>query len=139
MNRPNDDHMLIKVTNRMAPNQEQKNRPAGTVIKVLHQLFERLPRILIRLLSNPTYLMPRSSSYCSDSKIGTDQTAIASDGVVVLLNNDPHHYKNGMLIVFGFRYWSCLAGNDPDELDLTPDRIVSGSLIHHLQSKGPQQ
>jgi hypothetical protein len=32
-------------------------------------------------------------------------------------------YKLGMLFVIKCRYWSCRAGNDADELDLTQDRI----------------
>jgi len=37
-------------------------------------------------------------------------------------------YKLGMLFVIKCRYWSCRAGNDPDELDLTPDRIDAKAL-----------
>jgi len=34
-------------------------------------------------------------------------------------------YKLGMLFVVKCSYWSCRAGNEPDELDLTPDRITA--------------
>ncbi|MHC4093494.1 MAG: DUF3150 domain-containing protein [Planctomycetota bacterium] len=37
-------------------------------------------------------------------------------------------YKLGMLFVIKCRYWSCRAGNDPDELDLTVDRIEAKAL-----------
>lgn len=37
-------------------------------------------------------------------------------------------YKLGMLFVVKCRYWSCRAGNDPDELDLTPDRIDARAI-----------
>ena len=37
-------------------------------------------------------------------------------------------YKLGMLFVVKCRYWSCRAGNDPDELDLTQDRIEAKAL-----------
>ena len=37
-------------------------------------------------------------------------------------------YKLGMLFVVRCRYWSCRAGNDPDELDLTQDRINAKAL-----------
>ena len=37
-------------------------------------------------------------------------------------------YKLGMLFVIKCRYWSCLAGNDPDELELTPDRIDARAI-----------
>lgn len=37
-------------------------------------------------------------------------------------------YKLGMLFVVKCRFWSCRAGNDPDELDLTPDRIDARAI-----------
>ena len=37
-------------------------------------------------------------------------------------------YKLGMLFVIKCRYWSCRAGNDPNELDLTQDRIDAKAL-----------
>ena len=37
-------------------------------------------------------------------------------------------YKLGMLFVIKCSYWSCRAGNDPDELDLTPDRIDARAI-----------
>ena len=37
-------------------------------------------------------------------------------------------YRLGMLFVAKCRYWSCRAGNDPDELDLTQDRIDAKAL-----------
>ncbi len=37
-------------------------------------------------------------------------------------------YKLGMLFVVKCRYWSCRAGNEPDELDLTQDRIEAKAL-----------
>jgi len=37
-------------------------------------------------------------------------------------------YKLGMLFVVKCRYWSCRAGNDPDELELTPDRIDARAI-----------
>ncbi len=37
-------------------------------------------------------------------------------------------YKLGMLFVIKCRYWSCRAGNDPDELDLSQDRIDAKAI-----------
>lgn len=37
-------------------------------------------------------------------------------------------YKLGMLFVVKCRYWSCRAGNDADELNLTPDRIDARAI-----------
>jgi hypothetical protein len=37
-------------------------------------------------------------------------------------------YKLGMLFTVRCRYWSCRAGNDADELDLTPDRIDARAI-----------
>ena len=37
-------------------------------------------------------------------------------------------YKLGMLFVVKCRFWSCRAGNDPDELDLTSDRIDAKAI-----------
>ncbi len=37
-------------------------------------------------------------------------------------------YKLGMLFVIRCSYWSCRAGNDPDELNLTQDRIQAKAL-----------
>ncbi len=37
-------------------------------------------------------------------------------------------YQLGMLFVVRCRYWSCRAGNDPLELDLTPQRIDAAAL-----------
>jgi len=37
-------------------------------------------------------------------------------------------YQLGMLFVVKCRYWSCRSGNDPDELDLTPDRIDARAI-----------
>ncbi len=37
-------------------------------------------------------------------------------------------YKLGMLFVMKCRYWSCRAGNDPDDLELTPDRIDAKAI-----------
>jgi hypothetical protein len=37
-------------------------------------------------------------------------------------------YKLGMLFVVKCSYWSCRAGNEPDELDLTADRISAKAL-----------
>ena len=44
-------------------------------------------------------------------------------------NTEPLNlYKLGMLFVVKCRYWSCRAGNDPDELELTPDRIDARAI-----------
>ena len=46
-------------------------------------------------------------------------------------NAEPEHinlYKLGMLFVVKCRYWSCRAGNDPDELELSQDRITAKAL-----------
>jgi len=37
-------------------------------------------------------------------------------------------YQLGMLFVVKCRYWSCRAGNEPDELELTPDRIDARAI-----------
>jgi len=37
-------------------------------------------------------------------------------------------YKLGMLFVIRCRYWSCRAGNDPQDLELTPDRIDARAI-----------
>ena len=37
-------------------------------------------------------------------------------------------YKLGMLFVVKCRYWSCRAGNDADDLELTPDRIDARAI-----------
>jgi hypothetical protein len=37
-------------------------------------------------------------------------------------------YKLGMLFTIRCRYWSCRAGNDADELNLTPDRIDARAI-----------
>ncbi len=37
-------------------------------------------------------------------------------------------YKLGMLFVIKCRYWPCRAGNDPDELDLSQDRIDAKAI-----------
>ena len=37
-------------------------------------------------------------------------------------------YRLGMLFVVKCRYWSCRAGNDPDELNLTSDRIDAKAI-----------
>ena len=37
-------------------------------------------------------------------------------------------YQLGMLFVVKCRYWTCRAGNDADELDLTADRIQAKAL-----------
>ena len=37
-------------------------------------------------------------------------------------------YKLGMLFVIKCRYWSCRASNDPDELNLTDDRISAKAI-----------
>ena len=37
-------------------------------------------------------------------------------------------YKLGMLFVVRCSYWSCRASNDPDELDLTTDRITAKAI-----------
>ena len=37
-------------------------------------------------------------------------------------------YKIGMLFVIRCRYWSCRAGNDPDELNLSADRIDARAI-----------
>ena len=42
-------------------------------------------------------------------------------------------YRLGMLFVVKCSYWSCRASNDPDELDLTSDRITAtGSRARHV-------
>lgn len=44
-------------------------------------------------------------------------------------NTDPINlYQLGMLFVVKCRYWTCRAGNDADELDLTADRIQAKAL-----------
>jgi len=44
-------------------------------------------------------------------------------------NQEPINlYKLGMLFVVKCSYWSCRAGNEPDELDLTPDRITARAI-----------
>jgi hypothetical protein len=44
-------------------------------------------------------------------------------------NTEPINlYKLGMLFVVKCRYWSCRAGNDAEELDLTPDRIDAKAI-----------
>lgn len=48
-----------------------------------------------------------------------------------ITNSEPEAinlYKLGMLFVVKCRYWSCRAGNDADELDLTADRIDAKAL-----------
>jgi len=37
-------------------------------------------------------------------------------------------YQLGMLFVVKCRYWSCRAGNEPYELELTPDRIDARAI-----------
>jgi hypothetical protein len=37
-------------------------------------------------------------------------------------------YKLGMLFVVRCRYWTCRAGNDPQELEFTPDRIDARAI-----------
>ena len=37
-------------------------------------------------------------------------------------------YRLGMLFVIRCRYWSCRAGNDPDDLDLSQDRIDAKAI-----------
>ncbi len=43
-------------------------------------------------------------------------------------NDTLNLYKLGMLFVVKCRYWSCRSGNDPDELDLSQDRINAKAL-----------
>jgi hypothetical protein len=44
-------------------------------------------------------------------------------------NTEPINlYQLGMLFVVKCRYWSCRAGNEPDELELTPDRIDARAI-----------
>ena len=75
----------------------------------------------------------------SDANSGLESPALASYTTHSRLVNNPgssvqpdtvdsgaepiNLYRLGMLFVVKCRYWSCRAGNDPDELDLTPDRI----------------
>ncbi len=37
-------------------------------------------------------------------------------------------YRLGMLFIVKCRYWSCRAGNDADDLDLSPDRIDANAI-----------
>jgi hypothetical protein len=45
-------------------------------------------------------------------------------------------YRFSVLFVIRRRYWSCRAGNDPQDLALTPDRIDGRGIASLLMAPG---